>query len=388
MSIGSEFRLNSLSSLEEIDKATTAVHANREKDLGVFATALDKRRGALRDAAFLQVLLTWARLNPQRSLNLLSNGDKTRESVLVEACGHSVGLALLSMAPFIKVLGESVQRYSALSSGAERIESAYQGDFKKLMKGRTIDLLCVSGAERQFLKPLFYAPDPSAVRDKFDLKATIRGLSVLSHAKTADVVDDGTTSALATLTHELFENTQDHAITGLDGKKYRRHVELMLASWLSFSDDESKADLIGSQSLKNYWAALSARFGGERQVAGICFSFLDSGPGMASRLLGKEYVAMTKGEERDALENCLRQSFSSKTKKATGGGIPEVLLEVAQASGFVRVRSGRHAIFKCFPPNEPIANVCENFEDWYDDGRELMRVAGTVISVFIPLPRL
>lgn len=387
MSVGSEFRLNSLSSLEEIDKAATTVHANREKDLGIFATALDKRRGALRDAAFLQVLLTWSRLNPIRALNLLSHGDKTTEAVLEEACGYSVGLALLSMASSIKVFGERVQRYSALSSGSERIEAAYQGDFQKLMKGRTIDLLCVSGAERQFLKPLFYAPTHSSVRDKFDLKATIRGLSVLSHAKAADVVDDGTTSALATLTHELFENTQDHAITGVDGKPYRRHVELMLASWLSFSDDESKTDLVGSQSLKDYWTALSHRFGSERQVSGICFSFLDSGPGMASRLLGKEYVAMSKDEERVALENCLRQSFSSKTKTATGGGIPEVLLEVAQASGFVRVRSGRHAIFKCFPPDEPVINVCENFEDWYDDGRELMRVAGTVISVFIPLPR-
>ena len=387
MTTAVDFRLTAIDSLEEIDRAIATVHAYRGRDLAVFATALDKRRGAIRDAAFLQLLLTWARLNPKNCLNLLSNADDDPQVVLREACGYSVGLAIMSIAGSIKVAGSSVHRAEALLPGKDRITAAYKGAFERLVKGRTVDLLCVSGAELQYLKPLFRSASPHSVKDKFDLKSTVRGLALRAYPNAADDLDDSTVSALATLTHELFENTQDHAITDIAGQPYRRHVEVVFVSWVVLNDVEAQNDLTGNEELRKYWSALFDRQSRNRQVAGLCFSFLDSGPGMASRLLGKEYSQMEVQEEAQALRRCLRLGVSSKLTRGTGGGFTEVLIEAEKAGGLVRVRSGRQAIFRCFAPGESAGDVSTGFKDWYDDGRELMRVAGTLITVFIPMPR-
>lgn len=386
MSVSQEFRLVGIDSLEEMEDALSAVHAYRTYDLAVFASSLDKRRGALRDAAYLQMLLTWARLSPEAELHLLSNASTEIVPVLAEACGYSVGLAAIAVAGGVKVSNTQVPRPIALALGIPRIDSAFHGKYDELVKGRTIDLLCVSGADRQFLKPLFDRPLPNGVKDKFGLKITVRALAAKAALASAADLDDSTISALALLTHELFENTQDHAITQLDGTAYRRHVELLLVGWLKLSEEASKDDLMANASLRNYWEALAAKRP-EARPAGVCFSFLDSGPGMAARLAGKEYFEMTLEEERITLRDCLRMHMTSKTEHGTGGGLRAVLDEVAQASGFVRVRSGRQAIFRSFSPDVEPGNVYDNFEDWFEDGRELQRVAGTLISVFIPLPR-
>lgn len=382
-----EFRLASVDSLEQMEEALENVFAFRDCDLAVHATALDKRRGALRDAAYLQVLLTWARLSSTSSINLLSNTAKDAAGILEEACGYSVGIGAIAVAGGVKVQGKQMARFEALGSATSRINAAYEGRYNDLVKGRTVDLLCVSGADRQYLKPLFYAPKPRAVKDKFDLKVTVRALSMRASQAQPEDLDESTISALSTLTHELFENTQEHATTNLNGQDYRRHVELMTASWVVMSDDESQNDLTVNKALRKYWEALSERQKNKRQVAGICFSFLDSGPGMAARLKGKQYFHMSLEEERAALSECLRMRVTSKSDKGTGGGFNDILNAVSDARGFIRIRSGRLAIFRCFPPGDEVGPVWDGFQDWFGGSKILQRVAGTLVSVFIPFPR-
>ena len=381
------FRLAGIDSLEDFETAMSTVHAHRDQDIGIFATALDKRRGALRDAAFLQLILTWARLSPRANIHLLSNTRVPAGGVIEEACGYSIGIAIMALAGGVMVNGEAVERALALAPATDRMEAGYQGRFDQLMKGRTVDLLVVSGAKRQYVKPLFSGPSPKAIRDKVDLKGTVRALATRAASLPSSNLDDATVAALATLTHELVENMQDHATEDAKGKAYRRHVELVTASWLTFSEEEAQNDLTANPNLCRYWARHAAIQPGGRKVAGVCFSFLDSGPGMAARLTGKEIFEISFEEEQFALRECLRLRVTSKKEEGTGGGLEAVLTQISQANGFVRVRSGRQAIFRSFAPGDDPGNFCENFEDWYEGRSELLRVAGTLISVFIPLPR-
>ncbi len=385
MSVNQEFRIAGLRSLEDVESAITAVNANRGYDLAIYASALDRRLGALRDAALFQALITWARLSPKAALNLLSNGPEDTDGVLAEACGYSVGIGAIALAGSIKVRGQTVSKPQALAAAVPRMSAAHEGRFEALLKGRTIDLLCVSGAERQYLKPLFSRPAASGLRDKFDLRSTVRTLASSASQCSAADIDDATVSALATLTHELFENTQEHATQDISGAAYRRHVELLSASWVELPGEGDDPDLSINPKLIAYWDDLGRRQHTRRRPAGVCFSFLDSGPGMASRLTGKEYHQLSIDEERRALQDCLRMHVTSKRDKGTGGGFASVLTQVAQAGGFVRVRSGRHSIFRCFA-SDAQAEVTEGFEDWFQD-RALYRVAGTLISVFVPFPR-
>jgi hypothetical protein len=385
MKTSQEFRLTGIDSLDDVERAVATIHAHREYGLVVAASNLNKRRGSLRDAAYLQALLTWARLSPEASLHLVGGSDQHSVDVLEEACGYSVGIAALAMAGSLKVSGDTVFRQIALLGAKSRIEAAYQGDYGAIARGRTVDLLSVSGAERQYLKPLFNSSSPEKVKDKFDLKATVRGLGMRTASATD--LDESTISALATLTHELFENTQEHAISDERGKIYRRHVELLNAGWIASSDEDAKGDFYGNETLRRYWDAISAGQADRAKVSGFCFNFLDSGPGMAARLRGESVFRMTQDEEASALRQCLRMHVTSKSTHATGLGLKAVLDEVARASGFIRIRSGRQAIFKCFFPGSGFADSEIEFENWFGPDRELMRVAGTLISVFLPIPR-
>lgn len=381
-----EFHLTGIDSLEDVERALSAVHGHREYGLSVAAGNLNKRRGALRDSAYLQALLTWCRLNPEAALNVGGGPGQSTLKILDEACGYSIGIAAMSMSGSVKVLGESVSRPDALQRSKPRIEHAFNGDYDELVHGRTIDLLSVSGAARQFLKPLFSGPSPREVKDKFGLKTTIRGIAKRVAQLSKDL-EDGALSSLATLTHEIFENTQDHATSDEHGQVYPRHVELLNVGWLSSSDEDSNGDFYENETLRKYWDSITSAQIGRRKAAGLCFNFLDSGPGMAARLLGKPHYQMDIEEEAKALRQCLKMHGTSKSTHATGLGLNAVLSEVAQAAGFIRIRSGRQAIFKCFQPgsNGEIKNT--EFDNWFDPKRNLLPVAGTLVSIFIPLPR-
>lgn len=382
-----DFRLLAKNSLDEIEQAVAQVYANRGADIGIHATALDKRRGALRDAAYLQLLFTWARLSPDANIHLLSNAQDQTSEILSEACSYSVGIGAIALSGGVYVNSEKIPRGVALQPATERIEAGYVGDFDKLMKGRTLDLLSVSGAKRQYAKPLFKSANSNIVRDKFDLKETVRSLAEKTGSVQPNSLDEKLITALAILMHELVENMQEHATSDVNRKAYRRHAELFTASWLTFSEEESQNDLASNEKLKAYWRKLAVTQPGDRKVAGICFSFLDSGPGMAARLRETDIFNLTFEDERIALNECLRIRVSSKKEYGTGGGLQAVLAEVAQSNGFVRVRSGRQAIYRCFAPGDKVGELCEGFEDWFDGKGELLRVAGTLVSVFIPIPR-
>lgn len=382
-----DFRLLATDSLDEIEQAVSQVHANRGTDIGVFATALDKRRGALRDAAYLQLLFTWARLSPEANIHLLSNAQNDVNDILKEACAYSVGVGVIAISGGVYINSEKIPRGIALQPATERMESAYIGDFDALMKGRTLDLLSVSGAKRQYVRPLFAAPSSNVVRDKFDLKSTVRALAMKTGSLQPNALDDDLLTALAVLMHELLENMQEHATADVNGKAYRRHAELFTASWLTFSEEDNKNDLSTNEKLRDYWKKLAVRQPGDRKVAGICFSFLDSGPGMAARLRETDLFNLEFNDEQAALRECLRIRVSSKKENGTGGGLQAVLAEVAESNGFVRVRSGRQAIYRCFAPGDEIGDLCDGFDDWFDGKSELYRVVGTLVSVFIPIPR-
>ena len=285
---------SSCNSLAEIELAIGSIHANRGASLVISPSTLAKRRGVFHDAALLQALITWVRLSPDAQLKISSrNQGLTKETLLVESCDYSVGIAALALASSISVDGFETQRVDALAPAYQRIDHAFEGKFDQLTKGRCVDLLCVSGAQRQFIKPLFSRPNRDAVKDKYSLKPTVRGLAIQAHPRASEFLSESVVLALSTLTHELFENTQDHATTDLRGQPYRRHVEGMLVSWLRLTDDLVKEDFFRNKQLRDYWATLASSQTDREAVAGICFCFIDSGPGMAARLKGKDHFAMS-----------------------------------------------------------------------------------------------
>lgn len=355
-------------------------------ELTVSAAVLGKRRGAMADAALLQTLITCLRTQGVESLNVVTEKSRGIIDELDDAVSYGPGIAALAIAGRVRLMGVPVRKAVALHAAKSRVESAYVGDFGMLTKGRVVDLLCVSGADRQYLKPLFESSSPVRVKDKYDLRATVRGLAVAVNPVANKIIEDGIVNSLALLMHELFENTQDHAISDIHGRMYERHVEGVFAGWMVL--DPASSELLGaSQKLFGYGEAvlgsLTRNLRRPPSFHGFCFSFFDSGPGMAARYLSKSYHEMSLKEERNALYACLQSRKTSKMAHGTGEGFHEVLIELARVKGMIRIRSGRLAVFKCFDGSST-GDVWGGFGDWFGDSTDLPEVAGTLITVFVP----
>jgi hypothetical protein len=373
--------ISDLDTLGDTEAALCAVHAGGGAPLQLNKDSVGKRKGALHDAARLQLLLTWARSSREPYLHF--HPANSLEAVLSELCDYAPGIAVLRLADGIKIGEAVVPRRIALERAAEKMQNSDAQDMSRIVKGRSIDLTCVSGSRVQYLRPLFSARRPGAVKKSEGMHQLLRALSEQINKDDASLVPDSFLKACSIFASELFGNTQEHAIRDHRGAFYPAHVEGLIISWTQMDEARFAGDFQGHARLTRFWdeELAPARGGTTRALRCLQLSFFDSGPGFASRATGRATEELTRDEERAALLNCLRKNVTTKREAGAGGGLPAVLSELKQIGGLLRIRSGRHAVFNVFDRGED-RDLFE-FSDWTGD--QLAPVTGAVISLVVPL---
>lgn len=375
-------------SLGEMEEISSKILTTKSIDLAVGLEDLKRRRGALHDAAFTQLLVTWARKQPEAAFIVDAQAESYSADGLEDGVSYSPAVAAIRLAGKIRWGDREITRHEALSGASKRIQSADVGDYAALNRGRCVDLICVSGANSQYLWPLFSARNAVAVRTKTQLEPMIRSLLSEVAKGDSDSVPPKAISALGSLTHELFLNTQEHATHDLSGRPYVRHAEGIFASWTTIDEDVYGEDFDATEHLKDYWRTMmftGAASESGKKLRAFVLSFFDSGPGMASRFTGTSLDDLSKSDELEGLMNCLKMHQTSKSVQGAGGGLSDVLGEVKRLNGLIRIRSGRQSIYNCFTPG--VERELVQFETWYPPSKELAAMAGTVVSVVIPLHR-
>ena len=114
-------------------------------------------------------------------------------------------------------------------------------------------------------------------------------------------------------------------------------------------------------------------------------SVSDTGPGMARRILGKDYDDIDETEEIDAVINCFQKyltSDKSGARQVRGRGLSKVVQLIGK-TGLVRVRSGNVSLVRNFL-NHPLSRteLKEGIE--FDERHYLNKVEGTCISILYP----
>ncbi len=123
------------------------------------AEAISKRHGALRDAARLQALVTIAKKSKDQQLHL--NATQNQESTLSELCTYAPGLTALRLNDVgVNLGGRVISRRNILPYATKKMVETDNQEFAKVLNGRTIDICCISGAERQYMSPLFTTKAP------------------------------------------------------------------------------------------------------------------------------------------------------------------------------------------------------------------------------------
>lgn len=377
--------LSDLKTLAEVEEGLRSIHKQRGAALQVKGDAVNKRNGALHDAARLQLFVTWARAAKDKTIHF--HASNSIDAVVEKLCDYAPGIAALRMAEGVQVAEQFIDRREALRQARAKMQSTDDEDLGSIIKGRCIDMTCVSGMRLQYLAPLFSFRSPDASKDAGGMLALFRKLFIRIGHQDQELVPDSFLKAVGIFASELFRNTQEHATSNYRHVDYIAHVEGFISSWGVIEERLFKADFEGHPKLRKFWSreSLVSREAfsepGMSSMRCLQLSFFDSGPGFASRATGKRTRELARGEERNVLIQCLQKNFTTKQQTGAGQGIPAVLNALRDIGGLIRIRSGRHAIFNCFGIDE--SNQLFEFDDWSPE--ELAEVAGSVITIIIPL---
>ena len=371
--------------LLDTEKAISEICANLGMPLQLPRDCFGARRGAMYDAARLQMLVTWARHAKDSYLHFHKENDVAK--VLKELCSYSPGIAAIRLSKGIKVGDTVVSRRNALVPAARKMRATDDESFTEIIKGRSIDMISVSGSLVQFLRPLFYARSEDAVKDKFGMQKLMQKLvdEMTRTKQDKEQISDSLIKACGIFTSELFQNTQQHAVSDHQGIPYTAHVEGLFVSWVQIDERIYAADFNGHDRLKAFWNRELTTTGNKMfktSLRCLQISFFDSGPGLASRATGQPTIDIGLADERLALVECLKKNVTTKGEVGAGQGLPNVLSELRNVGGMMRIRSGRHSIFNAFRPDDDTIDLFD-FQDW--GSTKLDCVEGAVISILIPL---
>lgn len=369
--------------LIEIEDAISLIRSQPGVPIRLPKNSFNKRRGAMHDASRLQMLITWARGAGDALLEF--DGQNSVESVLSELGDYAPGIAALRLSKGLMIGNTLVSRRDALFPAAAKMKSSDDGDFGRLIKGRCIDLTCVSGSEVQYLKPLFFARQKEAVKGKAEMQLLARRVINQINQNDSGLIPETLIKAIGIFTHELFLNTQEHATSDFDDSPYHAHVEGLIISWKQLDENQFSKDFMGNQRLLDFWKRElreSGNTAAKNSLRCLEISYFDSGPGYVSRAVGKHSDNLTLEQEDEILKNCLQKNTTSKEQVGAGQGLPNVLAELRDIGGLIRIRSGRKSIFNAFSPGDKDVDLYD-FQDW--NNAPLSCAVGAVVSILIPL---
>lgn len=344
---------------------------------------IGKRRGALHDAARLQLLATWARLATDSHLRY--HPANKPDAVLGELCSYAPGIAALRMCDGVYIGNHEIRRRDALEPAIEKMVATDRLQWAQIIKGRTVDFTCVSGSKVQYLRPLFTERNERAVKRKEGMSLLLNALSEFVAQADAEHIPPNFIKSCAIFASELMKNTQEHATRDHSGRPYVEHVEGLIMSWGEMTSESYEEDFRGHAKLREFWEReqVPVRDGATRALRCLQLSFFDTGPGFASRATVKPLSELSLNDEREAVVTSLRKNATTKIETGAGNGIPDVLEALRQVGGLMTIRSGRLRIFKSFKPDDE--DDAFQFDEWSDT--HLAPAAGAVVSLILPIRR-
>lgn len=370
-------------SLDHIEQSMHRVVDAGGVALQVHKDFIGSRRGALHDAARLQLMATWARLANDRYLRF--HAANKPDAVLGELCNNAPGIAALRMCDGVVIGDSMVRRREALEPAVEKMMATDSLQWAEIIKGRTIDFTCVSGSKVQYLRPLFTERNERAVKRKEGMFHILGGLSDFVAKADAERIPRDFLKSCAIFASELMKNTQEHATRDHAGRPYVEHVEGLIMSWYEMARESYAEDFRGHPRLLDFWEReqVPVREGATTALRCLQLSFFDTGPGFASRATGKPLSELSLDDEREAVFTSLHKNATTKAETGAGNGIPEVLSALRQVGGLITIRSGRLRIFKSFKPGD--AGDTFEFDEW--SNTPLAPAVGAVVSLILPIRR-
>jgi hypothetical protein len=384
--------LNNFTTIEDAEQLLNKINAaSTNCDLLLPAQLKRWSWGAM--GTLIQVIITWAKRNPEGRLltHILQPGQSTHYFENCVRWDH--GLVSLLMAS--KVTDRNCKRIfesEPLLHVESRLEDMARG--KKIPgMGPERTFICADHLPPLGLLPQFY----HHVEHQTERLKEEEDFIILAHESIGELirryrtnipVDDTVEEQVGTILYEIFTNThfwaREDEIGNDIGKSVRGiRMELLAGTRRNPIVGEGLAIPI-----KHYLRSKpsDSLFGGRF----LEISIFDSGPGLFQRWIGRQSTSQDQlADEYKAVMKCLAKHSSKSKRSIHGVGLHLVMKTLTNTRGFLRLRTGRLALFRDF--SKPRAGDDTNepyLLDWASQSTALTRfgsIEGTLLTMIIPI---
>ena len=345
-------------------------------------------------ASLTQLIATWASRCDTPSLKLFMSPDESQTHVNFLSSLHGLSAVYFSD----QVSGEKSEsniRHKMLKQAFPRIDAMWKRDYKKVSKRRTVELVSVVGAQREFL-PALYSRQPT-VEDLLDrqrhgqlvsssqqmtgiflkcmklLNVPYRSASLISPLSNNELIGE--------LLYEAFRNTAEHAYLTEDGGMPYRGLRCILFKIHSIDRERVREltpfSMVRSDADKYFDHIESLRREYSRKrVDFLEISILDSGPGFAATM----HQSTPDLDETALVASCFESHKSRKLGGNSGLGLYRILSAVKNLDGFIRIRTSTCEAFFCASGEADENSILK--PKIYG---QFAMVVGTLLTVSIPI---
>lgn len=340
------------------------------------------------EAALVQLLATWAQ--QQRRTIVSTHAVAAEDRQLNDLVDQIFGLGAVLVADETRTReGVNIQAPSFALAQA-RLEILHGMKPRLASRGPQFELMCADHLGFSAPKLLYYT-DPNGVSSLRD----INGFNELANQVIAATVPDNmrvmlpedSKNTFAEALYELFRNTEEHGRRDQLGNQLKRSLRGIHARRHAIEPAAMVTITEGFNPLAEWAARLPRPRPDARDAQMIELSVFDSGPGFAARWARCRLEDIEPDAEVEAIRQCFSKHQSSKSRSGAGLGLCNLIDLLRAKGGFLRLRTGRQSLYAdlSIERERPYGDP-PNLQPW-GTGGHIARVAGTLVTVLLPLAR-
>lgn len=347
------------------------------------------------EAALIQFIASWQRIHVSGKV-VLDCEPVDYPDLIRKACAHPSNIAACYFGEKFTNFSDksfSYSRPAALNLIAPVLDAMYREDFGAISASEAVALLCFRNHPNEYLPSFYELPAPGNLRSKDQFRDLVEKiLRTKLETHTPRLSFEAFASSVGPLLHELIKNTDEHSLTDEDGNLYQKSVRGIIFKFAALN----RSDLLSGYSGNNprLTTYLNGRLGAAgRNTSQLTFlevSVIDTGPGLARRWISKklstpvrDLASISINDERNAVIDCFRKYMTTKPSESSGMGLTAVLGHLQQLNGFLRLRTGRLALFQALDKEKPDLEFSP--QDWDKNVRTLPEAAGTTFTLCFPI---
>lgn len=348
-------------------------------------------------ASAIQGVNTWARKSDGRVLLLKPGNAKNRIEEVIQR-PHKFVAAMMAKSI---VMGQGDELRSQVNAAAKlAIEGQLRRSFGQ-QRGGLCWFAFVDHSSKGFDRNFYIErsganPEP---RQPEQFKAVISAMvdKAMSVPGGARSIEPESLEYLGRIFYELFLNTHEHGSRSTTRSEWLKPgVRIIYAQGINLNEAGVRNAANQQPVLAEYLVNVSSNNPAEHQRRFVEIGIVDSGLGYCGRWLADHPAAEaneapTTEEEYEIFKKCFRFRQTSTSKDSKGNGLPVVMDRLTKLKGFMRVRSGRLALYRDFLSSPYGLNDACVFSDWASAQSAeqvltpMAQASGVAISLLIPL---